>query len=414
VKWWSQAETFHISSYDIVQGANGAFDWRTLAGGKQSFTTHCPVDAEFIARCHVLGVRCFPYVVFYMGPSEARFGPLVSQTYQGVAWVLHPDMYELDQHGNRRVWAFDQYDGVGMVFPKPVELVCPNVLEYQDRMVAWVDYIMTLGADGVFIDVIMKRERCYATHRHIFAEQSDNGTTAQNKSLALLLERVAATVKGHRSDGLVLGNTGDPLNLASSVAEFQRHLDADMIENYICGPDGRTTNYWAAPNPTWRELNEQLQPYLATGKRLLVVSDVGSDPQRERDNAFLCYASARLAGFIWWRGPHSSPIAATLSQVKLGSPSGAMMTDANSGIQYRLFERGVIAVNWDPEEEKVLEIQPPPVSHLFDLYPTVAEIEPHIIDLSAGAHMPVPPSSGRVYLWASSTDYGLNHVVGAP
>jgi hypothetical protein len=34
---------------------------------------------------------------------------------------------------------------------------------YQDKMEAWVGYIMGLGADGVFIDVIHKRCHCYAT-----------------------------------------------------------------------------------------------------------------------------------------------------------------------------------------------------------------------------------------------------------
>ena len=29
-------------------------------------------------------------------------------------------------------------------------------------MAAWVDYIMSLGADGVFVDVVSKRLHCYA------------------------------------------------------------------------------------------------------------------------------------------------------------------------------------------------------------------------------------------------------------
>src|SRR5215469_489852 len=92
--WWADAQIFHISAVSpvtIVPGENGKFDWDTLAQSKESFTTHCPIDRGFFERCHALGVRCFPYVVFYAGPAEVSFGAVTSTTYQGVDFGSHPE-----------------------------------------------------------------------------------------------------------------------------------------------------------------------------------------------------------------------------------------------------------------------------------------------------------------------------------
>jgi hypothetical protein len=124
-------------------------------------------------------------------------------------------------------------------------------------MVAWVDYIMGLGADGVFVDVISKRAHCYAAHPHIIPDDPSDPDAAQNKAFALLLKRVREMVKQHRPDGLVVGNFGDPLNLfsgAQTLPEFQPYLDSDMFEGYICGP-GRTSHFSNSNSmPTWDEL----------------------------------------------------------------------------------------------------------------------------------------------------------------
>ena len=95
--WWTNAETFHISAFANAWGQNGQFDWGTLAESKCTFTTHCPIDKNFIDRCHAMGVRCFPYVTFYMGAYQCQFGPISSNTYNGVDFSQHPDFVERDQ-----------------------------------------------------------------------------------------------------------------------------------------------------------------------------------------------------------------------------------------------------------------------------------------------------------------------------
>ena len=406
--WWTGAETFHISALQIVPGENGKFNWDTLAQSKNSFTTHCPIDRGFFERCHALGVRCFPYVLFHAGPAEVSFGPVTSTTYQGVEFGSHPEFYELDSKHQQRQWTGITHDGVGVNFSQPPSLVCPNVQAYQDKMVAWVDYIMGLGADGVFIDVIHKRCHCYATHPHIIPE--DLGDVAQNKAYALLLKRVREMVKQHRPDGLVLGNSGDPLQFSTgTLPEFQEYLDADMFEAYICGP-GRTTNYSNKSTlPTWVEVARRAQPYLATGKQILVISVIDNpDPSKNRGDAFFCYANARLAGFIWFRGSLGKG-ADDLSLLRLGRPVTGELADP-SGVLFRVFERGLVAVNWD-SNDKTLTVRPPiPGTIFYDIYQPLS-INLQMLDVSTtGGVLTIPGASGRVYLFGSDTDYGLNRL----
>jgi hypothetical protein len=411
--WWTDAETFHISAFWVQPGVNGKFDWEMLAQSKENFTIDCPIDRGFFERCHALGVRCFPYVVFSMGPTEVYFGetpttpplPIItSTTYEGVDFGSHPEFYELDSNNQRRPSAGS--DGVGMSFSQPVSLVCPNLQAYQDKMVAWVDYIMSLGADGVYIDGVSKRLHCYAPHPHIIPDVTgEPPDAAQNKAFALLLKRVREMVKQHRRDGLVLGNSGDPLNLLSgnqTLPEFQPYLDSDTLEDYVdCD---FPVPYPQIPTLTWDELGRLMQPYLATGKQILVISHF-----KDRPGAFFSYANARLAGFIWYRGS-SLGVADDLGQLQLGRPVGGELTDP-SGVLFRVFERGLVAVNWDPANAKTLTVRPPiPGTILCDIYPA-SGFDGQILDVSTmGGVLTIPPHSGRVYLFASGTDYGLNRL----
>ena len=78
----------------------------------------------------------------------------------------HPEYYEYEpdpQHPGQyrpRPWMFGgASDGVGVFFANPL-VTCPNAQAYQDAMVKWVDYVMKQGADGVFVDVMVKRSHC--------------------------------------------------------------------------------------------------------------------------------------------------------------------------------------------------------------------------------------------------------------
>src|SRR5271157_524977 len=178
---------------------------------------------------------------------------------------------------------------------------------------------MVLGADGVFVDCLSGRDACWGQqkgiHSHIFPDgpnfpaQTGDPASNQNEAFSLLLKRVRDVIKQRNPEGLILGNSGDPLGLPGFdppvIEKFQQYLDSDMMEGYICqqlvvnGPIVQTTTWQADPNKTWDQLGRDLQAYLNQGKQILVISDLGSS-KGLREDAFLCYASARLAGFIWF------------------------------------------------------------------------------------------------------------------
>jgi hypothetical protein len=118
----------------------------------------------------------------------------------------------------------------------------------------------------------------------------------------------------------------------------------------------------------------------------------------------------------------NDPGLADLHRVRLGKALGPEMTDPASQVNYRVFEHGIVAVNWDPVNTKSFSVQnttvatmptiPQNVRFFYDLYASPTNVS---IDVSATSGLlQVPANSGRVFLFGASTDYGLNRLSAAP
>jgi len=338
----------HSETYAFGYGPD---QWEALAASKVAFVTHCPINREYFDRVHALGIRAFPYVTFYQG--------FASQTYEGVNLKDHPDFIEVDPQGNLKRTGFWESEDA-----KNMYTTCPAVPEYQDAMVAWVRKIMDLGADGVFVDNLCSRVPCFGPkfgkHKHL----DDN----PNRAFATLLKRVRELVKQYKPDGAVLGNSASPLSLPR---EFWPYLDAEMLESYIC--TWVSTDRWFDWRSHWHDQGVKLQPFVRAGKQIQALSYLGHTPYGVREDAFFCYASARLAGFVWNGGrPLSDPDTAILYQIRLGPPLGPEREQ--NGIYYRLFDRGLVAVNPDKQKSGAITIAPPiPTPILYDLFGNRAE-----------------------------------------
>jgi hypothetical protein len=164
--WWTDVETFRAAT---------AID--ALAESKLTFTTHCPIGSDFMERCHNFGLHSFPYVTFYVGSDDVQWGPTHFDAYEGVEFGMHK-FYEIDANGSPKPSPFGSptSDGVGVLL-NHCYITCPNVLEYQDKMNEWVEYIMGLGADGVFVDNLFARQPCFGArlgiHPHTFPDPPD-------------------------------------------------------------------------------------------------------------------------------------------------------------------------------------------------------------------------------------------------
>lgn len=336
-QWLRESETYAI-------GFNPG-EWAALAASKVKFITHCPINKEFFERCHTLGIRCFPYVTFYQG--------FATQTYMGVNLKDHPNYIEVDEQGNLKRTGFWESEDA-----KNMYTTCPNVKEYQDAMVAWVKKIMDLGADGVFVDNIGHRVPCFGPkfgkHKHLYDDP--------DHAFSMLLKRTRELIKSYNRDGALIVNSASPLSIP---AEYWKYIDADMLESYIC--TWASKERWFDWKTHWHEQGVKLQPYLKAGKQVQALSYLGSTPYGVREDAFFCYATARLAGFVWTSGSTGDPDVAPLHQLRLGKPLSDEVEE--NGIYYRPFEAGLVAVNPDKVKKGFITLKPPiPTSRFFDFF----------------------------------------------
>jgi hypothetical protein len=322
----------------------GASDWDALAQSKVKFVTHCPINRDFFARCRALGIRCFPYVTFYQGYA--------SQSYEDVNLKDHPEFIEVDGQGNLKRTSFWESEDA-----KNMYTTCPNVAAYQDAMVAWVRKIMELGADGVFVDNISSRVPCYGPkfgkHQHLYDDQ--------DHAYAMLLKRVRQLIKHYQPDGALIVNSANPLY---TPAEYWKYIDADMLESYIC--TWVSKERWFDWKTHWHAQGVKLRPYLEAGKQVQALSYLGHTPYGVKEDAFFCYASARLAGFVWNGGSLAQPEVAPLYRLRLGKPLGDEVEE--NGVYWRAFQGGLVAVNPDRNKEGFIALKPPiPTTRLYDV-----------------------------------------------
>lgn len=309
-----------VNSETYLLGCNPG-DWEWLAESKVSFITHCPVNRGFFACCHAQGIRCFPYVTFYQG--------FATMTYQGVNLKDHAEFIEVNAEGNLVRSGFWESEDA-----KNMYTTCPNVQAYQDAMVAWVEKLMALGADGVFVDNLSNRTSCegpkFGKHTHLYDDQ--------NHAFAMLLKRVREVIKRYQPEGAILGNSAYPPSLPK---EYWKYLDAEMLESYIC--TWVSTDRWFDWDTHWNKVGKDLQPYIGAGKQIQALSYLGHTAYGIREDALFCYATARLAGFVWNGGLNANTI--DLYQIRLGKPRTEELEQGC--VHYRVFERGFVAVNPD-------------------------------------------------------------------
>jgi hypothetical protein len=337
-RWLRESECYAIG-YDPT-------GWDALAQSKVKFITHCPINREFFARCHALGIRCFPYVTFYQGYA--------SQSYQGVSLKDHPEFIEVDAQGNLKRSGFWESEDA-----KNMYTTCPNVAAYQDAMLAWLQQILELGADGVFVDNISSRAPCFGPkfgrHKHLVDDQ--------NHGFAMLLKRTREMIKRYKPDGALIVNSASPLDVP---AEYLKYIDADMLESYIC--TWVSKERWLDWKKHWHEQGVRLRPYLAAGKQVQALSYLGHTRFGVKEDAYFCYATARLAGFVWNGGvPLSHPEVAPLYRLRLGKPLNNEQEE--NGVFWRAFEGGLVAVNPDRIKDGLINIKPPiPTTRFYDFF----------------------------------------------
>lgn len=293
-------------------------------------------------------------------------------------------------------------------------LICANSTTYVRKMLEFMEGLLKLGTDGFFMDNVMERtvechgeglrigySKAYNTvlseslpvkfkdpkigdvpvHKHLYPGQS------QSYALRQLLLAVRRLAKSHGTDKVMIINGG---------LEFADCADGTMLESYIC------SWAWKGRRQTWPQLKEVARkhaPYIKSGGVVIALSYLGETQTTVKDDAFFCYAAARLSDFIWsdYRTLGDNP-ATVLYQNHLGSPSTALLA-APEGVEYRWFQKGLIVMNGKDQTAGV-NVALPEESGFRSLGDLYEDRDIPVTDHHVG--LSVPAQSGRAYSWRAT------------
>ncbi len=366
--WLAESETYGFGvSLEAVNGTA----WK--------FITHTPHTEEFLGEARRRGIRAFPYMTFYQAPLVER--------YQEVRLHEHPDWILINANGKWAPTGFWESEDA-----KNMYCTCPNTAGYADSVLAYVETLMKRGAAGIFLDNVHPNRECsgekFGKHKHMFKTQIE--------AFADLMRRARELIKKYDPDGALLINSADPVTLPT---EFWPHTDSEMSESFIC--TWVATDRWGDWGKNWNGIDKKIPD----GKQVCCLSYLGHDTKHSfKDDAFFCYASARLMNFIWGAGYSLDKVeddrpVRTLYSLTLGPPT-TQETIADE-VHYRVFKNGIVAVNPNGNR-KALTIQGAlPTSLLWDVYQ-----EKSLACGGGSAVLDLPPQSGRVYLFKPSPEAG--------
>jgi len=367
--WLAQSETYGI--HVPLEAAYGT-SWK--------FITHTPHTKEFLQEARRRGIRAFPYMTFYQAP--------IAERYQNIRLAEHPEWILINAKGKWAPTGFWESED-----SKNWYCTCPNVAEYADSVLAYLELLMQRGASGIFLDNVHPNRECYGEkygiHKHIFKTQIE--------AFADLLRRAHEIIKKYDPEGALLINSADPATLPK---EFWPYVDAEMSESYIC--TWVSEDRWGDWQNDWNGIDKKIP----AGKQVCCLSYLGHDIYHSlKDDAFFCYASARLMNFIWTAGYNKDKVRDDAPiRLLYGLTLGPPQTEEKvvDDVHYRILKNGIVVVN-PTNEKKRIELQEEiPTPLLWDVYhDNVVELDDAAVTLN------LPQQSGRVYIFKPSPNSGI-------
>lgn len=320
-----------------------------------------PADPKIVEAAHRQGTRVITYITIYQMPMDG--------SYMGAKLADHPDWVLIDANGENSkscFWNSENYRWYE---------VCDNNPGYRKAVLDYVRKILDAGVDGIFIDNAHPAAQCFGEklgkHKHLMPGVDNRAAWAS------LVREIVALVKARNPDNLVILNPGEPSDFLRGLA------DGIMIESYICTH---------ASNTRWHNWERILQWAKQWGDGpdvIVALSYIGHTPNSPREDAFYCYACARLSGFLWADWYSRFDDYKDLFSLRLGKPQGRM--HRQGPIYYRAFEHGIVAVNSSSD--------PAPLSlPIPGHYTIVDQFTGRLIKLDNSVlRVEIPPASGRVY-----------------
>lgn len=360
-EWFRNAEVYN--------GWYKAWDTKVVAEKMAGIplVVGAPADRKIVQAAHRQGTRVITYMTIYQMPMDS--------SYQGAKLSDHPDWVLINEKGeNSRscFWNSENYRWYE---------VCDNSPGYRKAVRQYVSKIMDSGIDGIFIDNAHPAAQCFGEklgkHKHA-VPGTDNAA-----AWASLVREIVALVKARNPDNIVIVNPGEPSDFLRGLA------DGIMIESYICTHASNTR--WH----NWDRILQWAKDWGGGPDQIVALSYIGFTPNPPREDAFYCYACAKLSGFLWADWYSKFDDYKDLFSLRLGAPQGRM--HRQGPIYYRVFEHGVVAVN--PSSEAASLSLPTP-GH----YAVVDQFTGKLVELDKSVlRVQIPPESGRVYVTPATT-----------
>ena len=313
-----------LDKAEVYNGWYAKWDDQSLARMRGiPFVVGVPADKAMIAKAHKAGVRVLIYATFYQAPPD--------QTYQNANISEHPDWPMIVEDGSEALSVFAENKGDDH---RPGwRAVCRNSPGYWKYAIEYTRSLTELGVDGIFVDNVFEDNvDCegprFGRHKHIYPDKDETQVYYE------FFKALRAEIRKFGPDKILVANTVGPHPQYADVC------DAEMLESYICT--------WAADN-RWQDqarilgLSKEWKPVVDSGCKVLALSYLGHTKNPVREDAFYCYAWARISGFMWADWFTGGSAAADLFRVHLGKPVGDMET--REGCYLRRFERGVVVVS---------------------------------------------------------------------
>lgn len=337
-----------------------------------------PADRKIVEAAHRQGTRVIAYMTIYQMPMDS--------SYQGNKLADHPEWVLIDANGeNSRscFWNSENYRWYE---------VCDNSPGYRKAVLDYVKRILDSGVDGIFIDNAHPAAQCFGEklgkHKHA-VPGTDNAA-----AWASLVREIVRVVKAKNPDNVVILNPGEPSDFLRGLA------DGIMIESYICTHASKTR--WH----NWDRILQWARDWGDGPDQIVALSYIGHTSNPPREDAFYCYASAKLSGFLWADWYSKFEEYKDLFSLRLGPPQGRM--HRQGPIYYRAFENGVVAVN--PGSQPASLSLPMP-GH----YAVVDQFTGKLVDLERSIlRVEIPAESGRIYVVTSAAPQGATSFLDYP
>ena len=357
-----------------------SFDGSLVKG--VSLISHVPHSKKGYEEAHKQGFKVIPYVHF----SDIH----TFYADQDVFMFQHPEVLMKDQNGK---WVHIPMDGSDRAFRF---LTCPNSPVYWKQNLAYVKKMMDWGADGIFIDNVGGKRKCYGTkfnvpegssatnpefspylHEHLFPD------TSESYAWDRMLQTIRELVKSYGDDKVVILNSG-------IGTPFQKNGDACMWESFIY------SWAWEGRRQPWEEIKKRAKDnewFIKDGRTLTALSFLNPQRKEIKDDAYWAFSAARLVDFIWW-----SDLGGTKADVLYRAHMGKGLEPLKetNGLAYRTFENGFIVLN-DSDVDQNVEL--PLFANfkakaLYDLYNNNLPVKVK----NKKVKVSVPKKTARVYV----------------